>query len=354
MNDLLRLTAELVAIPSVSHDEGVIADRIQAELEELPHLVVARYGNTLVARTDLGRSERLVLAGHVDTVPPNGNESPRIDGEKLWGIGSSDMKAGVAVMLGLARQATEPSLDVTYVFYECEEVTRADNGIHKLWVTNPQILLGDAAVLLEPTGAKVEAGCQGTLQVDVALVGERAHSARPWQGRNAIHRAGPLLECIASYEGRQPIIDGCRYHEALQVVKIAGGVAGNVVPDLVHVTLNHRFAPDHSPEEAYGLIVGLISPALEEADVVHLADGAAGALPGLNQPLLHSLVDVLGEEPEAKLGWTDVASFTANGVPAANFGPGDPAVAHSAQEHVRGEELEKVFAVLYELLTRTR
>ena len=248
--DLLRRTAELASIPSVSHDEARIAGVIEAQLRDVPWLRVERVGNTVVARTDLGRAQRLVLAGHTDTVPPNGNAEPRIDGDLLHGLGTADMKAGCAVFLELARTIAEPAVDVTYVFYECEEVAREHNGLKKLFAVRPDLLVADAAILGEPTGAMVEAGCQGTVRIDVTMAGARAHSARPWMGRNAIHRLGDVLTRLAAYEERRPVLDGCEFREALQAVKVEGGVAGNVVPDRAAVQLNHRFAPDRSADEA--------------------------------------------------------------------------------------------------------
>ena len=346
MTDLLALTAELVDIPSVSHDERAVTDHLQALLAPVPWLDLTRVGHNLVARTTLGRGRRLVLAGHTDTVPPNGNERARIEGDVLWGIGSADMKSGVAVLLELARTVAEPVVDTTYVFYECEEIDSQYNGVERLFRERPDLVAGDAALLAEPTGAVVEAGCQGTMRVAVTLTGERAHSARPWRGRNAIHRLAPVLAAVAAYEDRRVELDGCHFREALQAVAIEGGVAGNVVPDLATVTLNHRFAPDRTPAQAEAHVREVVGP----VDGFALLDVAPGAAPGLGHPLLRSLLAATGEPPRAKLGWTDVARFAARGVPAANFGPGDPAVAHSAGECVTRSDVETVYRVLRALL----
>jgi len=352
MTDLLARCAQLVDIPSVSHHEAEIIELLEGELRGLPWLRVERVGHNLVARTDLGRQHRLALAGHVDTVPPNGNERARVEGDVCWGLGSCDMKSGCAVILELARAVAEPAVDVTYVFYECEEVAPEFNGLSRLFAEHPALLAADAAVLCEPTGARIEAGCQGTLHLEVTLAGERAHSARPWMGRNAIHRLAPVLERCASYEGRRPVLDGCEFREALQVVSVEGGVAGNVVPDRATVNVNHRYAPDRSGEEAAAHLREVLGDAVDEAggDTVRLTDNADGARPNLTHPLLASLAAGASEPPVAKLGWTDVAFFAARGIPAVNFGPGDPSVAHAAVECVQRSEMETVFTALESLL----
>ena len=350
--DLLALVAELVDIPSVSHHEAQLADHVERALRDLPWLTVDRVGNNVVARTDLGRPYRLALAGHLDTVPPNANERARIDGDSCWGLGAADMKAGCAVFLDLARAVPEPAVDVTWVFYECEEVEARFNGLRRLVAERPDLLAVDAAVLGEPTGALVEAGCQGTLRLAVELAGERAHTARPWMGRNAVHRLAPLLARCAAYEGRRPVLDGCEFREALQAVSVSGGVAGNVVPDRARVVVNHRFAPDRSVDEAAAAVRQVLGDAVREAsgDTVELVDQAPGARPGLGHPVLAALVAAAGSPPTAKLGWTDVAFFSARGVPATNFGPGDPSVAHAAGEHVTRDQLDHVWSVLRGLL----
>jgi succinyl-diaminopimelate desuccinylase len=352
--DLLALTAELVAVPSVSHAESAMADRVQAELGPCDWLEVERVGDNVVARTGLGRDRRLVLAGHLDTVPPAGNEVARVEGDTLYGVGSADMKGGLAVMLDLARNLPDPALDLTWCFYAREEVGRDESGLAELWANRPDLLAGDAAVLGEPTDARVEAGCQGTMRMVVHLAGVRAHTARPFTGRNAIHRLAPLLERVARFEPRQVVMDGCTYTEQLQAVHIGGGVAGNVVPDAAAVTLNYRFAPDRDSAAARAwlgaLVAGLVDP--DSGDRVEIVDQADGAPPALDDPSLAALVAGSGEAPRAKVGWTDVASFWAHGVPAANFGPGDPLLAHHPDECVTRGSLERAHSVLGELLRR--
>jgi len=272
--DLLGLTAELVAVASVSRAEGQLSDRIEAELRSMAHLDVTRVGDNVVGRTTLGRDQRLILAGHVDTVPPNDNDMPRLEGDRLYGLGASDMKGGLAVMLETARAVAEAAVDVTFVFYAREEVAASESGLLELWEARPDLLEADVALLGEPTAGVLEAGCQGTLRLRVVLLGERAHTARPWQGRNAIHRLGGLLCAIEAYEPRRPVLQGCAFREALQVVFVEGGVAGNVVPDRVELWINHRFAPDRSPAEAEAGVRALLAPFLDDRDSVELADVA--------------------------------------------------------------------------------
>jgi succinyl-diaminopimelate desuccinylase len=351
--DLLATTAELVDINSVSHDEKALADHLEARLRTMRWLAVDRVEDNVVARTQRGRGERLIVAGHTDTVPANGNSRARIEGDTLWGLGSADMKSGLAVMLDLAGCIREPKVDVTYLFYACEEVERQHNGLSRLFAVRPDLLAGDAAILGEPTGGVIEAGCQGVIKLAVTIGGSRAHTARPWMGVNAIHRLGPVLAVVGSYEGRRPRIDGCEYREALQAVAVSGGVAGNVVPDRATLSLNHRFAPDRSMEEATAALEALLAPALDAAsgDSMEVVERAPAAAPGLDHPLLTRLAAQIGAPPRAKLGWTDVAFFAERGIPAVNFGPGDPTLAHTADERVGRDELETVRAVLGRLLS---
>ena len=350
MTDLLALTADLVAIPSESHQEAALVDWLQAELAVVPWLVTERVGENLVARTMLGRPVRVLLAGHTDTVPANGNAVPRIDGDTLWGLGSADMKAGLAVMVELARTVAEPAVDVTYVFYAAEEVAAVHNGLGHLFRDRPDLVAADVALLGEPTSGAIEAGCQGSMRLRVTLYGERAHVARPWMGRNAIHKLGRLLAAVEAHPVREPVIDGCQFREAFQAVAVEGGVAANVVPDIATVTLNHRFAPDRTAAEAEAAIRLVLASALDEGDEVELVDLALAAVPSLDHPVLAALIARNGLQVGAKLGWTDVARFVEHGIPAANFGPGDAEIAHTADERVDREPIERCFAALDDLL----
>ena len=350
MTDLLAATAELVDIASPSLGEGPFADRVEGWLREVPWLTVDRHGDNVVARTELGRAQRLVLAGHLDTVPANDNDVARIDGDTLWGLGSADMKGGLAVFLELARTIEHPVCDVTYVFYAAEEIAAEHNGLRHLFRDRPDLVAGDAAILGEPTDGWIEAGCQGTARVEVTLAGARAHTARPWKGRNAIHRLGPILDAIGAYVAREPTIDGCTYREAIQAVFVSGGVAGNVVPDRAVLTVNLRIAPDRTVDEALDSFRTLLAPFVDDGDGFTVVDRAEPAPPSLTHPLLAPLVDA-GTPVRAKLGWTDVARFAEHGIPAVNFGPGDSLVAHMQDEHVHRDSIERVHAALHALLT---
>jgi len=337
----VALTEALVDLESVSLNERPIADAIESVLRPLDHLEVTRIGNSLVARTDLGRGERVVIAGHIDTVPVNANLPCRNDGTHLHGLGTCDMKAGVAVGLRLAAGVSEPNRDVTYVFYECEEIDAVHNGLRKIAEDRPDLVEADFAILMEPSDAAVEAGCQGTLRVDVRTHGERAHSARSWKGVNAIHKAAEVLRRLNEYDARRPVIDGLEYHEGLNAVMISGGVATNVLPDEAVVTVNYRFAPDRSEAEA----LEYVREFFDGFDVT-LTDSAPGALPGLDVPAAKAFVESVGGEVKPKFGWTDVARFSGLGVPAVNFGPGDPSLAHKQEEHVPIAQIQRCEQVL--------
>jgi succinyl-diaminopimelate desuccinylase len=342
--DVVSLTMTMVNIESVSHEEGPLADEVERVLRELPHLSVERFGNTVVARTELGHAERVVLAGHLDTVPLNDNLPAYVEMGKLRGLGACDMKGGDAIILKLAALGSY-GRDVTFVLYDAEEVASEHNGLRKLAEARPDLLQADFAILMEPSDAGVEAGCQGTMRVRVTVPGERAHSARSWAGVNAIHRAGELLRMLEEHEPRQPVIDGLTYHEGLNAVFIEGGVAGNVIPDSCVVTVNYRFAPDRSEAEAEAFLRELFA-----GYAVEVTDSAPGALPGLDQPAAKAFLAATGAAARPKFGWTDVARFSQLGVPAVNYGPGDPLLAHKQEEYVPTAQLTECEHVLKEWL----
>ncbi|MFI5101579.1 MAG: succinyl-diaminopimelate desuccinylase, partial [Actinomycetes bacterium] len=321
------LAAALVDVYSVSGSEGALADAVQVALTGLDHLRVDRDGDAVVARTSIGRAQRVVLAGHLDTVPEAGNFPGRRDGGVLHGLGACDMKGGVAVALRLAASLPDPGHDVTYVFYDGEEVEEPRNGLRRLAERHPDWLTADLAVLMEPSGATVEAGCQGSLRVRVRTEGRRAHSARSWTGVNAIHAAAPVLDRLRAYEPRRVLVDGLEYREGLNAVRIAGGVAGNVIPDECTVTVNYRFAPDRTLDEAEDHTRKVF-----DGFEVERLDGAAGARPGLDAPAVLAFLAAVGGQPRPKFGWTDVARFAALGIPAVNYGPGEPELAHTREE----------------------
>jgi succinyl-diaminopimelate desuccinylase len=344
--DPVNLTATLADIPSESGAEGELAAAVEAALrDQAGHLEVRRSGNAVLARTALGRPSRVVLAGHLDTVPANANLPVRRDAEYLHGLGTCDMKGGDAVMLHVAATVTEPRHDLTLVFYDCEEIEAARNGLGRIEREDPDWLAGDLAIVCEPSNAVVEAGCQGTMRVELRTTGARAHTARAWMGANAIHALGDALARLAAYEPRTVDIDGCVYREGLQAVRVAGGVSGNVVPDEAVLAVNHRFAPDRSPADAEAHLRDVFA-----GYELTVTDVAAGALPGLSAPAAAELVTAAGGDPVAKLGWTDVARFAALGMPAVNFGPGDPTLAHTQQEHVPIADIHRCAEVLTRFL----
>jgi succinyl-diaminopimelate desuccinylase len=341
----VELTRSLVDIESVSGDEKPIADAVEAALRAVPGLELLRDGDAIVARTRLGRGRRVVIAGHLDTVPVNGNLPSLIvsgaDGDVLWGRGSVDMKGGCAVMLALAASVLDPVVDVTWVFYDHEEVASSLNGLGRLARNRPELLAADFAILGEPTGGEVEGGCNGTLRADIRTRGTRAHSARAWMGENAIHALAPVLATLAAYQPESLEVDGLVYREGLNAVGISGGVAGNVIPDEGVVSVNYRFAPSRDAAEAEAVVRGLF-PGFQ----VEITDIAEGARPGLDDPLAQAFVAAVGGEARPKYGWTDVARFAALGIPAVNYGPGDPSLAHADDERVPVEQIERVEAGL--------
>ena len=337
--DLTDLLVALVDTPSVSGDEARITDAIQAALEPLDHLELVRDGDVLVARTQLGRAERVVLAGHTDTVPIAGNVPSTTTGagdeRVVHGRGTCDMKGGVAVQLAVAAALREPARDLTFIFYDHEEVEASLNGLARLGRERPDLLESTFAVLLEPTNARVEGGCQGTMRAEVTLTGVAAHSARSWMGSNAVHAAGPLLERLAAHTSAQVEVEGLVYREGMNAVRIAGGIAGNVIPDRCVVEVNYRFAPDKDDAQAEAYV----REVLDGFDV-EITDVATGARPGLDRPIAADFLAAVGGEAHPKFGWTDVARFSALGIPAVNYGPGDPIRAHADDERVDVAEIE--------------
>lgn len=341
------LTRAIVDIESVSGNERALADAIEAALIPFAHLEVLRDGDAVIARTDRGRDRRVVVAGHIDTVPVNDNLPSRLEGDLLWGRGTVDMKGGCAIMLALAAGIPDPGVDVTWVWYDHEEVDAALNGLGRIARTRPDLLEADFAILGEPSNGEVEGGCNGTLRADVRVTGRRAHSARAWMGENAIHAAAPILARLAEYSPREVEVDALVYREGLNAVGIRGGVAGNVIPDECVVEVNYRFAPDRSGQDAERHVRDVFA-----GFEVTVTDVAEGARPGLADPLAREFLAAVGGEPRPKYGWTDVARFAALGIPAVNYGPGDPSLAHADDERVPLEQIERCERGLRAWLTR--
>lgn len=345
--DVAQLTAKLMDIESVSGNETLLADAIAEALSHYPHLQVHRDGDAIVARTVLGRAERVILAGHLDTVPlpiiegARGTVPMSWDGETLYGRGATDMKGGVAVQLALAATLQDPARDITFIFYDHEEVEGSKSGLGRLFRNCPELLGGDFAILLEPTDGTVEGGCNGTSRYRVRTRGTAAHSARAWMGKNAIHGVAPVLQILADYQPQTVDVDGLAYRESLNAVGIFGGIAGNVIPDLCEVEVNYRFAPNKDVAAAEAHVFELF----KDFEIIR-TDGAPGARPGLQHPAAASFVAAVGQEPKPKFGWTDVARFSELGVPAVNFGPGDALLAHSDDEHVSAEAIRTCLQTL--------
>ncbi|NVM97006.1 succinyl-diaminopimelate desuccinylase [Arthrobacter wenxiniae] len=345
--DVAELAAALMDIESVSGNEAALADAVEAALRALPHLDVTRNGDAVVARTALGRAERVILAGHIDTVPlptvpgSRGTVPSSWDGEVLYGRGATDMKGGVAVQLAIAATVTEPCKDITFIFYDHEEVAASKSGLGRLVREHRELLDATFGILLEPTNGTVEGGCNGTIRLEATTHGLAAHSARAWMGENAIHAAAPILARLAAYQPATVTVDGLDYRESMNVVRIHGGTAGNVIPDACVVEINYRFAPDKSPAQAEAHVRELLS-----GFELVCTDSSAGARPGLNSPAAASFVAAVGREPLPKYGWTDVARLGEIGIPAVNFGPGDPLLAHSDNEHVAADDIRACLAAL--------
>jgi len=349
--DPVELTKALIDIPSPSHEEEQIADAIEEALRALDGVEVTRRGHTLIARTHRGLGQRVVLAGHIDTVPIADNVPHRVEGDTLFGCGSVDMKSGLACYLhafATLYDASSLTTDLTLICYEAEEVAAQYNGLAHLERDCPELLDGDLALLGEPSGAIIEAGCQGTIRVFVDARGTRAHSARAWLGHNAIHDLAGVLGRVAAYEPRTVTIAGCEYREGLNVVGISGGVATNTIPDEARLTVNFRFAPDRSLEDAKAHLESVLD--IDESLELTYDDAVGGALPGLDDPVAKGLLRAVGGNFRAKFGWTDVSRFSSLGVPAVNFGPGDPGFAHKIDEQCPVDQIRTVADSLREFL----
>ncbi|MFM5905567.1 MAG: succinyl-diaminopimelate desuccinylase [Micrococcales bacterium] len=348
--ELVDLTRAICDIESVSGNEKTLADAIESALGAYPHLEIFRDGDAVVARTNLGRTSRILIAGHIDTVPVADNLPTQLlhfeREQMIWGRGTVDMKAGVAVQLKLAAELTQPNSDITWIFYDHEEVDASLSGLGRLARNHPELLAGNFAVLCEPSSAIIEGGCNGTMRIEVVTRGVKAHSARPWMGKNAIHAAADVLDRLSKYEPQEISVDGLVYREALNAVLIRGGIATNVIPDEAVITVNFRFAPSRSVEEAEAHLREVF-----EGHEVHLVDAAAGARPGLDLPEAKAFVAATGLAVRPKYGWTDVARFSALGIPAVNFGPGDPNKAHADDEAVPVSHLYSCEAALRKWLT---
>jgi succinyl-diaminopimelate desuccinylase len=333
ISDVSELCRELCDIESVSGNEKKIADAIETALRGFDHLEIIRDENAIVAKTNLGRSKRVLIAGHLDTVPVADNLPSRLMSfereQVIFARGAVDMKAGVAVMLKLAAEITNPVFDITWIFYDQEEIEASKNGLGRLVRNHPDLIVGDFAVLCEPTAATVEGGCNGTMRVELRFAGKKAHSARPWMGSNAIHKMTGALNVLNDYVPEEIEVDGLVFKESLNAVLVSGGIASNVIPDAATLTLNYRFAPSKSVDEARNFLQALFP----ETELI-VVDSASGATPGLNSPEAEAFIKAVDCSVNPKYGWTDVARFSELGIPAVNYGPGDPNKAHADDENL--------------------
>ena len=348
--DVAELTRELVDIESVSGNEAQIADAIEQALASHPHLSITRDGNAIVAKTNLGLPQQVVIAGHIDTVPVAENLPSKLMSfereQVIWGRGTVDMKAGLAVMLKLAAEIKEPAMDVVWVFYDQEEIEATKNGLGRLVRNHPELIRGNFAILCEPTAATIEGGCNGTMRIELSLTGIKAHSARPWMGSNAIHKLGGALNILNAYMPEEIEVDGLIFRESLNAVMVQGGVATNVIPDQATLTLNYRFAPSRSVQDATEYLKKMFA----DYDF-NVVDSASGARPGMNSPEAKAFVEAVQAPVNPKYGWTDVARFSEMGIPAVNYGPGDPNKAHADDENVPASQIYACEAGLRKFLT---
>lgn len=354
--DPVELTCRLIDIESPSHNEAEIADAVHRAVASIGGVAHARYGNTVVARTERGLGQRVILAGHLDTVPLADNTPHRRQDGMIHGCGSVDMKSGLAAYLStFARLALHPGLtrDLTFIAYEAEEVATEYNGLGHLHDEHPEWLAGDLALLGEPTGGQIEAGCQGSIRIIYRARGTRAHSARSWLGLNAAHRLAPIVERVAAYQPREAVeVEGCVYREGMNLVRLESGVANNTIPDLAEASVNFRFAPDRTSEQAMAHLREVLG---EPEGVEFVVDDVSDpARPGLDTPAAHELVMALGgvDAVHAKYGWTDVARFAALGIPALNLGCGDPGFAHKPDEQCPEDQITEVAGALSRYLTK--
>ena len=350
--DVVELTRAICDIESVSGNEKELADAIESALARYDHLEIIRDGDAIVARTHFGHANRVIIAGHIDTVPVADNLPTKLlpmeREQVLWGRGTVDMKAGVAVQLKLAAAMTKTNTnkDITWVFYDHEEVEASLNGLGRISRNRPELLDASFAILCEPTGAQIEGGCNGTIRVEVRARGVKAHSARAWMGKNAVHGAAEILNRLNAYEPQSVEVDGLVYRESLNAVMIKGGIATNVIPDECVVTINYRFAPSKTGQEAAAHLCELF-----DGFEIGMTDLSEGARPGLDRPEAAAFVAAVGSTPQPKYGWTDVARFSALGIPAVNFGPGDPNKAHADDENVPVGQIYACEAALRTWLT---
>lgn len=349
MSDLVETTKWLVGIPSVTGDEDAI---VAAVAERLGSAYTAdeitQVGKSVVVGRRTGRP-LILLVGHLDTVPSQGAPPPFVDGDRLYGLGSCDMKGGLAVMLHLLESpgVVDGPFDVIGVFYDAEEGPADANGLEPVLNQLGWLLDAELAVVLEPSDSEIQLGCNGTLNATVEFHGKSSHSARPWWGENAVTKAGEWLSKLHSRAPESFIIDGLEYREVMSVTMASGGIARNIIPDRFTLNLNYRFSPEKTIDEA----IQQLMTVCDVADAVTVFDAAPAGPVNRNHPLVARLHDVSEAPYTAKQGWTDVARLGTRGVLGVNFGPGEASQAHQAGESVRITDLEDSYQALFELLS---
>jgi succinyl-diaminopimelate desuccinylase len=352
MSDLANRALELINISSVIGHEAALCDFVEDwALRTFGIGQIQRISNSLVLGTLSTTKPNLALVGHLDTVPPAAKPNPpRIEGDRLFGLGSSDMKGALAVMMALAEdpQQGQWPLNVLYIFYEREEGPFQESGLIEVLKQRPDVSKVQLAICMEPTDGAAQFGCVGSLHATATFEGKAAHSARPWQGHNAVHAAGPFLSELLSRGRREVYCDGLEFFEVISATLAQGGRAKNVVPDTFSLNLNYRFAPGKNLAQAQQDISELVAGRAR----LEFLDLAPSGKVCLSHPWCQQLTALSERAAEAKQAWTDVARFSELNVNAINFGPGETAQAHQAFESASVSALHKSHQVLQAFLKR--
>ncbi len=342
---LLDSLVEIVNIASVTGDEDELCTWLHDRYAG--RYPTVRVGDSLVVGAPKPGDEFAVLYGHTDTVPVQGEWRARVEGDMLVGLGTSDMKAGLAVMMELLDNGVgEVSGGLVCVFYDAEEGPAADNGLEGVLDAVPWLTDADISIVLEPTNLDLELGCNGVLNADIVFTGSTAHSARPWLGDNAVTKAGSWLASMHDREPELVDIGGLEYREVFSVTKASGGIANNIIPGEFVINLNHRFPPIYSIAQAEERLEQVAAA----ADAIVIKDRAPSGSVDLDNERVQRLDALIGRERRAKQGWTDVARLTARGAVAVNYGPGIVDQAHQVGEHVPIANMDVVYGVLHEFL----
>jgi len=347
---LVATTLQLVEVSSPTGDERELCDIVEARLRTMPDLIVERVGDSVAAHRPWTGRPKVALVGHLDTVPKSeGQEPTRVEGDRLYGLGASDMKAGDAVMLGLLELVESSDLvyDLCIILYDAEEGPYDESGLGPLFDALDWVKSVDLAFCLEPSDNVVQVGCVGSFHAKLTVKGRACHSARPWQGENAIHKSGALMSLLGSLEPKVVNVAGHNFSEVISATVVNGGRARNVIPDSCTFNINFRFAPGRSEEEAFSELVDLVGDLAE----VELLDSCPSGSVVSNSPLFDRFLSLTGAEVTAKQAWTDVARFAQIGVDAVNYGPGISSQAHQATEYVDIDLIVDSYCSFHNFLT---